>query len=59
MATAAQSPITIGEECFKALKTLVEGGTAEDVDVPCFLISQDNIDEYDINPVALSTDSKA
>ena len=48
MATAAQSPITIGEECFKALKTLVEGGTAEDVDVPCFLISQDNIDEYDI-----------
>ena len=48
MATAAQSPITIGEECFKALKTLVEGSTAEDVDVPCFLISQDNIDEYDI-----------
>ena len=48
MATAAQSPITIGEECFKALKTLVEGGTVEDVDVPCFLISQDNIDEYDI-----------
>ena len=48
MATAAQSPVTLGEESFKAIKTLVEGGTVEDVAVPCFLISQENIDDYDI-----------
>lgn len=48
MATAAQSPITLGEESFKAIKTLVEGGSVEDVSVPCFIISQDNIDQFDI-----------
>lgn len=48
MATAAQSPVTLGQESFKAIKTLVEGGTVSDVDVPCFLISQENIDDYDI-----------
>lgn len=48
MATAAQSPVTLGEEAFKAIKTLVEGGTVSDVSVPCFIISQENIGEYDI-----------
>lgn len=48
MATAAQSPVTLGEESFKAIKTLVEGGSVEDVSVPCFIISQENIDEFDI-----------
>jgi len=47
MATAAQSPITIGQEVFKALETLVGGGTVSDVDVPCFIISQENIGDFD------------
>ena len=32
----------------EAIKTLVEGGTVSDVSVPCFIISQENIGEYDI-----------
>lgn len=48
MATAAQSPVTLGEESFKAIKTLVEGGTVSDVAVPCFIISQENIDQFDV-----------
>lgn len=48
MATAAQSPITIGEEVFKALEKVVAGEEVSDVDVPCFIISQENISEFDI-----------
>ena len=48
MATAAQSPITIGQECFNALQKLVNGEEVEDVAIPCFIISQENIDEYDV-----------
>ena len=48
MATAAQSPVTIGKEVFNALKKDVAGEKVSDVDVPCFLISQENIGDYDI-----------
>ena len=46
--TAAQSPITIGKECYKAAKTLIAGEKPEEfeVDVPAFAIDSSNIDEY-------------
>lgn len=47
-ATAAQSPVTLGVESFNAIKKLVAGEPVEDIAVPCFIISKDNIDEYDI-----------
>ncbi|MBR2595728.1 MAG: substrate-binding domain-containing protein, partial [Solobacterium sp.] len=48
MATAAQSPVTIGQEVFAALQKDVAGEELEDVSVPCFLISQENIADYDV-----------
>ena len=44
--TAAQSPITIGKECYKAAKTLIAGEKPEEfeVDVPAFAIDSSNID---------------
>ena len=48
MASAAQSPVTIGKEVFNALKKSVAGEELSDVDVPCFLISQENIADYDV-----------
>ena len=46
--TAAQSPVTIGKECYKAAKTLIAGEEPEEfeVDVPAFTIDSSNIDEY-------------
>ena len=48
MASAAQSPVTIGKEVFAALQKDVAGEELEDVSVPCFLISQENIADYDV-----------
>lgn len=46
--TAAQSPVTIGKECYKEAKTLIAGEEPEEfeVDVPAFTIDSSNIDEY-------------
>lgn len=46
--TAAQSPISIGKECYKAAVTVLEGKELESfqIDVPAFTIDFSNIDEY-------------
>lgn len=46
--TAAQSPISIGKECYQAAVTILEGKELENfqIDVPAFSIDFSNIDEY-------------
>lgn len=46
--TAAQSPISIGKECYKAAKTILAGEELESfqIDVPAFTIDSSNIEEY-------------
>lgn len=46
--TAAQSPITIGKECYKAAQTVLAGEELEEfqIDVPAFAIDFSNIEEY-------------
>lgn len=46
--TAAQSPITIGKECYTAAKTVLSGEELEEfqIDVPAFSIDSSNIEEY-------------
>lgn len=46
--TAAQSPISIGKECYQAAVTILEGKELESfqIDVPAFSIDFSNIEEY-------------
>lgn len=46
--TAAQSPISIGKECYKAAQTILAGEELEkfQIDVPAFAIDFSNIEEY-------------
>lgn len=49
-ATAAQSPITVGKETFKAAYKAVKGEPVQKkIDVPTFLITKENLKEYGVD----------